>query len=91
MGAPKRFSTGKNSTSNLLKRLKGQHSTVKLVQKVLGTESDASTSTAGSSASGCPKAKQHKLDFSCPTPAVSGKGLNKLVAGYIVEEMLPIS
>lgn len=91
-GGTKTFSTAKNSTSNLLKHLKGQHTTVKLIKKVPSDETNASTSTVESSASGCPSpTKQQKLDFSRPTPTVSGEDLNKLVAGYIVEDMLPIS
>lgn len=79
-------STLKNST---LKHLKGQHSKVKLNEKVPHAESNELTSE--SSSSGCPLAKQQKLDFSRPTHTVSGESLNKLVTGYIVEDMLRIS
>uniref|UniRef100_A0A672NZU5 BED-type domain-containing protein n=1 Tax=Sinocyclocheilus grahami TaxID=75366 RepID=A0A672NZU5_SINGR len=76
-GGKKTLQTAKNSTSNLLKHLKGQHSTVKPIEMVLGAGKNASTFV--------------KLDFSCPTPTVTGEGLKKLVAWYIVENMLPIS
>uniref|UniRef100_A0A3B3SK52 BED-type domain-containing protein n=1 Tax=Paramormyrops kingsleyae TaxID=1676925 RepID=A0A3B3SK52_9TELE len=80
----KRFSTAKSSTSNLSKHLKGQHShsAVRLVEKagsVPDTDSDSSF----------PATKQLRLDFS--SQLVSGENLKKLVAAYIVEEMLPIS
>ena len=80
----KTFSTARNTTSNLMKHLKKQHSTVKLVEKNPGGEA----STASGSE---PPAKQQRLDFSRDKSVVSGEGLKKLVAGYIVEEMLPIS
>uniref|UniRef100_A0A3B3SME0 BED-type domain-containing protein n=1 Tax=Paramormyrops kingsleyae TaxID=1676925 RepID=A0A3B3SME0_9TELE len=76
----KRFSTAKSS--NLSKHLKGQHSAVRLVEKagsVPDTDSDSSF----------PATKQLRLDFS--SQLVSGENLKKLVAAYIVEEMLPIS
>lgn len=83
------MSTSKNSTSNLLKHLKGQHSAVKLVEKISGA---ATNVTVEPSATTCPTpAKQQRLDFSRQIPTTSGEGLNKLVAGYIVDEMLPIS
>lgn len=84
---------GDENLFNREKHLKGQHSMVKLIKKAQSDdETNASTSTVESSASGCPSpAKQQKLDFSCPTPSVSGEELNKLVAGFIVDDMLPIS
>uniref|UniRef100_A0A3B3QXA7 BED-type domain-containing protein n=1 Tax=Paramormyrops kingsleyae TaxID=1676925 RepID=A0A3B3QXA7_9TELE len=78
----KRLSTAKSSTSNLSKHLKGQHSAVRLVEKagsVPDTDSDSSF----------PATKQLRLDFS--SQLVSAENLKKLVAAYIVEEMLPIS
>uniref|UniRef100_A0A8C7XYA4 BED-type domain-containing protein n=1 Tax=Oryzias sinensis TaxID=183150 RepID=A0A8C7XYA4_9TELE len=82
-GESKTFSTAKNSTSNLLKHLKGTHSTTQLVEK------EVRLATARESRVSLP-AKQPKLDFS-REPRVTLEELNQLVAGYIVEEMLPLS
>uniref|UniRef100_A0A3P9KPW1 HAT C-terminal dimerisation domain-containing protein n=1 Tax=Oryzias latipes TaxID=8090 RepID=A0A3P9KPW1_ORYLA len=82
-GGSKTFSTAKNSTSNLLKHLKGTHSTTQLVEK------EVRLATARESRVSLP-AKQPKLDFS-REPRVTLEELNQLVAGYIVEEMLPLS
>lgn len=60
----KTFSTAKNSTLNLLKHLRGQHSALKLVEKMVSTK---------------------------VLTTVSAEDLNRTVAGYIFEEMLPIS
>lgn len=81
----KKLSTAKNSTSNLLKHLNGQHRTLKLEEKAVADTENASDACTPSSA------KQQKLDFSGQTQNVSGENLKKLVAGYIVEEMLSIS
>uniref|UniRef100_A0A3B3B5W3 HAT C-terminal dimerisation domain-containing protein n=1 Tax=Oryzias melastigma TaxID=30732 RepID=A0A3B3B5W3_ORYME len=83
-GGSKTFSTAKNSTSNLLKHLKGTHSTTQLVEKEVRR-----LATARESRVSLP-AKQPKLDFS-REPRVTLEELNQLVAGYIVEEMLPLS
>uniref|UniRef100_A0A3P9H755 HAT C-terminal dimerisation domain-containing protein n=1 Tax=Oryzias latipes TaxID=8090 RepID=A0A3P9H755_ORYLA len=81
-GGSKTFSTAKNSTSNLLKHLKGTHSTTQLVEKVRLAKARESRVSL--------PAKQPKLDFS-REPRVTLEELNQLVAGYIVEEMLPLS
>lgn len=76
------LSTAKNSTSNLSKHLAKRHSNVKLADKP-----PATTSSDGPS-----PAKQVKIDER-PTGglALSNTELKELVAGYIVEDMLPIS
>uniref|UniRef100_A0A671QI13 HAT C-terminal dimerisation domain-containing protein n=1 Tax=Sinocyclocheilus anshuiensis TaxID=1608454 RepID=A0A671QI13_9TELE len=82
----------KNSTSNLLKHLKGQHSTVKPIEMVPGAGKKCIYFCCHVSASACPSpAKRQKLNLSCPTPTITGEGLKKLVAWYIVENMLSIS
>uniref|UniRef100_A0A3P9KHU5 HAT C-terminal dimerisation domain-containing protein n=1 Tax=Oryzias latipes TaxID=8090 RepID=A0A3P9KHU5_ORYLA len=62
---------------------KGTHSTMQLVEK------EVKLATARESRVSLP-AKQPKLDFS-REPRVTLEELNQLVAGYIVEEMLPLS
>lgn len=80
----KTLSTSKHSISNLSKHLSKIHSNVKLVG-----ENPADNS------SGCDARlpKQQKLDFGVAvgSVAVCGDSLKRLVAGYIIEEMLPIS
>lgn len=82
VGKKKVLSTAKNSTSNLNKHLTKRHSNVKLADKP-----PATTSSDGPS-----PAKQVKIDER-PTGglALSNTELKELVAGYIVEDMLPIS
>uniref|UniRef100_A0A3P9IQU6 HAT C-terminal dimerisation domain-containing protein n=1 Tax=Oryzias latipes TaxID=8090 RepID=A0A3P9IQU6_ORYLA len=63
--------------------LKGTHSTTQLVEK------EVRLATARESRVSLP-ANQPKLDFS-REPRVTLEELNQLVAGYIVEEMLPLS
>lgn len=59
---------------------------MKLEEKIPGAVTDEPNANT------CPTpAKQQVLDFSCQTPTVNGEDLNKLVTGYIVDEMLPIS
>lgn len=55
----KTFSTAKNTTSNLMKHLKGQHSTVKLVEKNPGGE--ASTTNTASDSDTTPAKQQSRL------------------------------
>uniref|UniRef100_A0A3P9DUX7 BED-type domain-containing protein n=1 Tax=Maylandia zebra TaxID=106582 RepID=A0A3P9DUX7_9CICH len=80
------LSTFKNTTSNLKKHLESQHSTVKLTERVppSGLKQRAVTSAEGPT-----PPKQQKLDFGAKP--VSDEELKKLVAQYIVEEMLPIN
>uniref|UniRef100_A0A3B4ERU9 BED-type domain-containing protein n=1 Tax=Pundamilia nyererei TaxID=303518 RepID=A0A3B4ERU9_9CICH len=80
------LSTFKNTTSNLKKHLESQHSTVKLTERVppSGPKQRAVTSAEGPT-----PPKQQKLDFGAKP--VSDEELKKLVAQYIVEEMLPIN
>uniref|UniRef100_A0A8C6M409 BED-type domain-containing protein n=1 Tax=Nothobranchius furzeri TaxID=105023 RepID=A0A8C6M409_NOTFU len=79
------LSTFKNTTSNLKKHLESQHGTVKLTERVppRGPKQRAVTSAGPTSP------KQQKLDFGAKP--VSDEELKKLVAQYIVEEMLPIN
>uniref|UniRef100_A0A669BQA6 BED-type domain-containing protein n=1 Tax=Oreochromis niloticus TaxID=8128 RepID=A0A669BQA6_ORENI len=80
------LSTFKNTTSNLKKHLESQHGTVKLTERVppSGPKQRAVTSAEGPT-----PPKQQKLDFGAKP--VSDEELKKLVAQYIVEEMLPIN
>uniref|UniRef100_A0A3B4FBI5 BED-type domain-containing protein n=1 Tax=Pundamilia nyererei TaxID=303518 RepID=A0A3B4FBI5_9CICH len=76
------LSTFKNTMSNLKKHLESQHGTVKLTERVPPKQ------RAVTSAEGPKPPKQQKLDFGAKP--VSDEELKKLVAQYIVEEMLPI-
>uniref|UniRef100_A0AAZ1X2X1 BED-type domain-containing protein n=1 Tax=Oreochromis aureus TaxID=47969 RepID=A0AAZ1X2X1_OREAU len=80
------LSTFKNTTSNLKKHLESQHSTVKLTERVppSGPKQRAVTSAEGPT-----PPKQQKLEFGAKP--VSDEELKKLVAQYIVEEMLSIN
>uniref|UniRef100_A0A669EP74 BED-type domain-containing protein n=2 Tax=Oreochromis niloticus TaxID=8128 RepID=A0A669EP74_ORENI len=80
------LSTFKNTTSNLKKHLESQHGTVKLTERVppSGPKQRAVTSAEGPT-----HPKQQKLDFGAKP--VSDEELKKLVAQYIVEEMLPVN
>ena len=79
----KRLSTAANSSSNLLKHLQRQHSTVKLVAKGQHGEISASDSVTP------PRYKQPRLELRCQV--TSKTEINRLVAAYVVEDMLPIS
>ena len=50
----------------------------------------ATSSSTGRTSAGPPPAKQVEIDFKATT-GLSAAELKKLVAGYIVEDMLPIS
>ncbi|CAI5669815.1 unnamed protein product [Oreochromis niloticus] len=80
------LSTFKNTTSNLKKHLESQRGTVKLTERVppSGPKQRAVTSAEGPT-----HPKQQKLDFGAKP--VSDEELKKLVAQYIVEEMLPVN
>ncbi|KAL4007527.1 hypothetical protein ACER0C_001379 [Sarotherodon galilaeus] len=68
------------STSNLLKHLTRQHR-----QSLLSEPSSSSMDNTAAT-----PAKQTKLDFTSATQKVSEVELKKMIAGYIVEEMLPL-
>uniref|UniRef100_A0A8C5BHX1 BED-type domain-containing protein n=1 Tax=Gadus morhua TaxID=8049 RepID=A0A8C5BHX1_GADMO len=81
----KLLSTAKNSTSNLKKHLSSKHPSTKLV----GRPAEGMEDSGGALA-----AKQQRLSFSASSAVaktVSASEIHKLVAGYVVEEMLPIS
>ncbi len=74
----KLLSTAVNSTANLTKHLRAKHANIKLVaQDPRGNDGTSSPTPH----------KQQKLHFH----QVSKKELDKLVASFIVEEMLPIN
>ncbi|KAK1889357.1 Phosphoheptose isomerase [Dissostichus eleginoides] len=90
----KLLSTAKNSTSNLSKHLASRHRNVKLIEKPPDPPTDmtaaATTSNStGQTSDGPSPAKQVKIDLRAT--GLSAAELKKLVAGYIVEDMLPIS
>uniref|UniRef100_A0A8C1MFN9 BED-type domain-containing protein n=1 Tax=Cyprinus carpio TaxID=7962 RepID=A0A8C1MFN9_CYPCA len=74
----KLLSTACNSTSNLKKHLQRQHGHIKLVAK---RQSDMNEQSH----------KQQKLSFEHKVLPTSKSEINKLVASYVVEEMLPLS
>uniref|UniRef100_A0A8C2E9F5 BED-type domain-containing protein n=1 Tax=Cyprinus carpio TaxID=7962 RepID=A0A8C2E9F5_CYPCA len=74
----KLLSTACNSTSNLKKHLQRQHGHIKLVAK---RQSDMNEQPH----------KQQKLSFEHKVLPTSKSEINKLVASYVVEEMLPLS
>nr|XP_055057217.1 uncharacterized protein LOC129441571 [Misgurnus anguillicaudatus] len=75
----KKLSAAVNSTSNLLKHLTRQHRRTLLSDPCSSTDNTAAT-----------PAKQAKLDFTSPVQKVSEGELKKMIAGYVVEEMLPL-
>ena len=77
----KHLSTAANTTSNLSKHL--QHANSRLVAKDSRTLSDADTDKMLLLPT---SAKQPRLDFQ---QQVTKAEINRLVAAYIVEEMLP--
>ncbi|CAL8391540.1 unnamed protein product [Arctogadus glacialis] len=82
------LSTAKNSTSNLSKHLATRHKNVKL------TETPRYPDMTAAATEGPSPAKQVKIDVRASATGVTGLSaseLKKLVAGYIVEDMLPIS
>uniref|UniRef100_A0A672FLL1 BED-type domain-containing protein n=1 Tax=Salarias fasciatus TaxID=181472 RepID=A0A672FLL1_SALFA len=79
----KHLSTSVNSTSNLSKHLERQHGSTKLVSKNIRGEREDGTVTA-------PTPKQPRLNFQQPQVTTKAE-LNRLVASFIVEDMLPIS
>lgn len=90
----KLLSTAKNSTSNLSKHLASRHGNVKLTEKLPHPTTDipgaaTTSSSTGQTSEGPSPAKQVKIDLR--TTGLSAAELKKLVAGYIVEDMLPIS
>ncbi|KAL7391338.1 hypothetical protein ABVT39_007938 [Epinephelus coioides] len=90
----KLLSTAKNSTSNLSKHPASRHRNVKLTEKTPDPPTDmtaaATTSNStGQTSEGPSPAKQVKIDLRAT--GLSAAELKKLVAGYIVEDMLPIS
>ena len=87
----KTLSTAWNTTSNLLKHLQSRHKNSKLLardpRQTGAAESPPDSSPTGSPR-GSPRRKQAKLSFQDGT---SKAEVNRLVASYIVEEMLPLS
>ena len=79
------LSTAKNSTSNLSKHLASRHKNVKL------TETPRNPDMTAAATEGPSPAKQVKIDLRASATGLSAAELKKLVAGYIVEDMLPIS
>uniref|UniRef100_A0A1A8L117 HAT C-terminal dimerisation domain-containing protein n=2 Tax=Nothobranchius pienaari TaxID=704102 RepID=A0A1A8L117_9TELE len=83
----KLLSAAKNSTSNLSKHLANRHGNVKLTESPTGIT--AAAANVDSTSDGPTASKQVKIDVK---PAGLGAAeLKKLVAGCVVEEMLPIS
>lgn len=91
----KLLSTAKNSTSNLSKHLASRHRNVKLTEKNPEPPADMTAAATSNSTErtsvGPSPAKQVKIDLKASATALSAAELNKLVAGYIVEDMLSIS
>lgn len=79
---PKELSTSRNSTSNLTKHLQRCHSHMKLARKHAENESGDTTFD---------KTKQAKLTFSRPPEILKPEEVRRLVAEYVVEDMLPLS
>ena len=75
----KKLSAAVNSTSNLLKHLNRQHRRTLLIDPCSSTDNTAATPV-----------KQAKLDFTSAVQKVTEGELKKMIAGYIVEEMLPL-
>lgn len=85
VSSTKTLSCARNTTSNLLKHLLRQHSNMKLVER----EPDRDEHAAKGSQ---PAAKQRKLDFNGgQQQAMCENEVTRLVARYVVDEMLPIS
>ncbi|KAL3052984.1 hypothetical protein OYC64_005503 [Pagothenia borchgrevinki] len=77
----KLLSTAVNTTSNLNKHLQRTHAKVKLIAKDPRTQSEDVVSAPP------PTLKRHKLEFGGP---VTKAEMDRLVASFIVEVMLPI-
>uniref|UniRef100_A0A8C9X4J4 BED-type domain-containing protein n=1 Tax=Sander lucioperca TaxID=283035 RepID=A0A8C9X4J4_SANLU len=80
------LSTSRNSTSNLKKHLDRCHANTKLTERAAGVEKrkNAEDESAG-------KIKQQKLSFSRTAMLLEPREVKRLVAEYIVEDMLPLS
>ena len=81
----KRLSTAANTTSNLTKHMRRQHASMTLVAGKDRTESDAEEKMLPSPT----PTKQARLDFEQKLATKAEK--ERLVATYIVEEMLSVS
>ena len=82
----KHLSTAANTTSNLSKHLQRQHANSRLVAKDPRTLSDTDADKRLPLPLLPTPAKQPRLDFQ---QQVTKAEINRLVAAYIVEEMLP--
>ena len=80
----KNLSCGKISTANLKKHIEAKHKNTTLVAR--GEEDHRDTNNNDAAGPSAPK--QQKIDFS---QTVTKKEINKLVAGYVVEDMRPLS
>ena len=90
----KLLSTAKNSTLDLSKHLASRHKNVKLTEKTPDPTTDMTAAATTSNSTGRTSedpspAKQVKLDLRAT--GFSAAELEKLVTGYIVEDMLSIS
>ncbi|KAK0146323.1 hypothetical protein N1851_014370 [Merluccius polli] len=81
------LSTANNSNSNLLKHLEKRHASTKLVAKV--TSANAASEIDSSEQHTPTPPKQQRLEFERRTH--SQAQLDKTIARYVVENMLPIS
>uniref|UniRef100_A0A8C1X9L2 BED-type domain-containing protein n=1 Tax=Cyprinus carpio TaxID=7962 RepID=A0A8C1X9L2_CYPCA len=87
----KLLSTAKNSTSNLSNHIASRHRNVKLTEKNPEPPADMTAAATSNSTErtsvGPSPAKQVKIDLKASATALSAAELNKLVAGYIVEDI----
>ena len=79
LGSLPKLSAAAASTSNLLKHL------TKQLRRTLLSDPCSSTDTTSAT-----PIKQAKLSFTSPVQKVSESELKKMIAGYTVEEMLPL-
>ena len=87
VGNSKSLSTSRISTGNLKKHLEKKHHTTTLVARAVKGNEDSDENN--NDADGGPASKQQRLDLT--TSLVTQREINDLVAGYVVERMLPLS
>lgn len=88
----KNLSTAANSNSNLAKHLGTQHAATKLVANAKCSESGTGTDTDTDVASPrAPKQQRLSCSFQRGSATASQAKVNQVIAGYVVEDMQPIS
>ncbi|XP_074552409.1 uncharacterized protein LOC141809329 [Halichoeres trimaculatus] len=85
----KSLSAAANSNSNLLKHLSTQHAATKLVAKASGSGTGTDTDT--DVISPCAPKQQRLSSFLRGSATASQAKVNQVIAGYVVEDMQPIS